>query len=327
MSLRHQLSDLPLILADIPLPAADWLRQAGVPVCNWHANRTSDAAESDLPATITNNECLAGSTATPPPGRFVLFDSRRPVHQLTSQLCRRWGLTRIDVARLMYDVPAGRVADPYRQVSSKGRSAGNPARSMFLSRLKTTIEQNGGVWGRLSDFPHPYHSLICLNGRVDGSPGDGQRTLSARLDAGVVEQAYQSGRPLALPKQSPERSAATAKALSQRYPYLWQTTLEEFRQWWQQRRQVTLSMRQNETAYHWDARQVPVETPAVLELWRGSHVAWLPLSNGSMQADLAGIVFQKQSHRHPAGFTACWPDGFGDIAPADWQAARRRPAG
>jgi hypothetical protein len=157
-----RLPDLPLMLAGVPQPVADLLREAGVPA-------------EPLPEI----PLLAAGT-----GRIVLFDanSRRSVTRARKASAQ--GLKPINVRELAgipRDLDAGEPAS----------SAGTPA--LFLDQLKTAVEQQRGAWVRLSEYPFPYQSAICVGIEhlseelagfadiVDALPGKATHFVSSRL--------------------------------------------------------------------------------------------------------------------------------------------------
>jgi hypothetical protein len=77
---------------------------------------------------------------------------------------------------------------------------------------------------------------------------------------------------------------------------------------------VSVRVWQHQKHYRVDCQHLPADRTTVLELWRGGHVAALPLTSGTMIVPVGGLVFQRQPQRHPAGFTSWWPDHVGPSA-------------
>lgn len=140
------LPDLPLLLDDAPASLRVALEQEGVPV----AERQSGHR-----------------------GRFVLFDSRRGQPSLNSDQVA------IDVDHLR----RGRAHDPFMALADErsgrfewqigrlrvhetvARVERAAVRRRLLSYLRTLIEAVGGLWMRLSPYPHPYRT--AFNFRFD----------------------------------------------------------------------------------------------------------------------------------------------------------------
>ncbi|HWB13261.1 MAG TPA: DUF2334 domain-containing protein [Pirellulales bacterium] len=155
------LADLPLLLADVPPSLRCALEREGVPFAEAHSGRA---------------------------GRFVLFDSRR----------RAPALDRDQVAIDVDHLRRGRTHDPFQALADEraacfewhvGRLAVRETvarvdqaavRKRLLSDLRTLVESAGGVWMRLSAYPHPYRT--AFNFRLDHDQYDAhdfQATLSA----------------------------------------------------------------------------------------------------------------------------------------------------
>jgi hypothetical protein len=297
---------LPLLLAGVPDRVADWLHQAGVPVSPW------------LPEAAGGFWQRVGRSRREfPGGRFVLYDSRRADAVPDVRLCRRHGLVRLDVARLVYRAPSGCAAGPFANPSLSGVLRGsqaaredNPARSTFLDRLKSAIEKNGGLWARLADFPFPYRCALSVDGPVAGaellprSSADSADERTAPVaQAERIARRYRAGLPMAL--------AGDASRGLRGFPLLWRTTRDELGRWWRDRLRVAVRIEESGTHYRLDCQNLPPEFGVVVELWRGGHVASLPVTGSTMTLSREGLVFQCEPQRHPGGFTSWWPDGTG----------------
>jgi hypothetical protein len=133
MSESTQLPDLPLMLAGVPAPVANLLRDAGVPV-------------EPLPRLTL---AAAGT------GRFVLYDSQNGRSAGLARRALREGLSPIDLH------PLAGGEDREGIDSIRGASSIENSRR-FLERLKEELEQRDGVWARIADFPFPYQSALGL---------------------------------------------------------------------------------------------------------------------------------------------------------------------
>ena len=151
--MSHSLPILPLVLHQTPPGLALVLGQEGVPY------RLHD--END-----------------PGAGRFVLFDARStPRDRVESSLVA--GQVAIDIASLR----RGESTDPFRAlvdlksarmgwsvagetlVEQVGRRDKAAIRRRMVLRLRHLIATHGGLWAKLSAFPHPYRSAFNL--RID----------------------------------------------------------------------------------------------------------------------------------------------------------------
>jgi hypothetical protein len=131
--------DLPLMLAGVPRPVKELLREAGIPA----------APLPDVPL------LAAGA------GRFVLFDSKNSRSAAQARRAASGGLEPIDLRAL---VPAsGNFQDlsPDHE-SGWGMAAECAVAKTFLEHLKLAVEALEGAWVRLSDYPFPYQSAICV---------------------------------------------------------------------------------------------------------------------------------------------------------------------
>lgn len=320
MAARNAQLQLPLMLAGISGRVADWLTQAGIPVTVW-SPESAPRSWSPL-ARVTGKE-------TPfPPGRFVLYHSGRSEKKPDTQLCQRYGITRIDIAPLIYEAPTGAAAGPFANptVSTIITNHGpdNPARSTFLDRLKNVIERNNGLWARISDYPFPYRCVLCIDGEVPGSEpipltiprsqaqsNQPQNRLTER-----ITRRYRAGLPMMLETSAVyDESDVWETADIGSFPFMWQASQREFSRWWRQRSRIRVRIVQNAGHYRIIASNLPNDFTASVELWRGGHVASVPLDSASKKVRLDGLVFEQQSKRHPAGFTSWWPNGVQSMTP------------
>ncbi|MBS0266685.1 MAG: hypothetical protein JSS02_32455 [Planctomycetes bacterium] len=139
MSDTSQLPDLPLMLAGTPRAVADLLCEAGIP-----------AAElPDVPL-------LAAGT-----GRFLLFDSRNTRSTARARRAVAQGLTAIDVQALLPETARPSILslehEPGQNLATESVTAG-----AFLAGLKAVVENLGGAWVRIADYPFPFQSAIAI---------------------------------------------------------------------------------------------------------------------------------------------------------------------
>lgn len=267
-----------------------------------------------------------------PETSIVLFDSRNASARTDAEAAEALGYETIDAARLMTGPAAD--GDPELTVVP----AISDPRRRLLDALRPAIEVAGGVWTRISDFPHPYRWAVC-DESSDTADFDSHREavfstalgafadvpssgLNGRLPAvDWIKSCASAGRPLRVSGEPSDvlRRYGVRPAV---YGLAWQCALAEFATWWRVRRRVavhivrrgrTLEVEANlpET---FDGSFVPS-----LEIWRGRHVAIVPLTQGRSILDDGAMPFQLNTSRHHAGFTA-------DAADLDLSAVRERSA-
>lgn len=287
--------ELPLYLVGVSDQVADWLFQAGIPVVR---------LGQESPLSSASGDPMSGQHGQPWV-RCFLFDSRdewaRSVvksHQ-TPRCCQ------IDIAAWVT-----KIQNPLRRFR-KNQIPPQPARLDFLERLKKAIESEGGLWARIADFPFPYQGVVCLNGELPNStsPHDVESSGPHRLDA--IQERYNAGLPsmISISDLSDLADLPPVTGLqSKGLPLLWRTKPKQFAAWWQERNHLEVKLWQSQAHYHVECRKANTSFVPVLELWRGNHLASVPLRSGSLVIQKDGLVFQQQPARHPAGFTAGWPD-------------------
>src|SRR5262249_50330819 len=101
-----------------------------------------------------------------------------------------------------------------------------------------------------------------------------------------VAEHYQSGCPLFLSATS-ERLGLVQELLrlagdAGRCSLMWQTTFGEFSRWWGQRRQLRLQVWRRATGYEIHATGEFGSYPWAIEVWRGNHLATLPMRQAEL---------------------------------------------
>lgn len=401
-----QLPDLPLMLAGVPRPVAELLREAGIP------------AETlpDIPL------FAAGA------GRFVLFDAHNSRSAALARRAASQGLKLIDLREFL-PTADGRAPLSFDEDAGWRLAAESASAKAFLERLKAAVEARGGVWVRLSDYPFPYQSALCLGVEHVSEeladfaeiaailPGKATHFISSRLrpdrlaflsqagpadlgwqiqpadfaksprstlshwatrmerfaaanlyPAGLAQtngpgllpptsrllslgfryscrnapgiacraescsratvespwirfstlampprerilewvgEHYQSGCPLFLSTTS-ERLDLVQELLrlagdAGRCSLLWQTSFGEFSRWWSLRRQLRLQVWRKATGYEIHATGEFGRYPWAIEVWRGNHLATLPMRHPELVVPDEGLVYLQSSKRNPAG--------------------------
>lgn len=118
---------------------------------------------------------------------------------------------------------------------------------------------------------------------------------------------YQSGCPLFL-TASTARLDLVQELLrlagdAGRCSLMWQTSFGEFSRWWASRQQLRLQVWHSETGYEIHATGETVRYPWAVEIWRGNHVATVPLRNSTQTIPDEGLVYSQSLKRNPAGCT------------------------
>lgn len=131
------LPQLPLMLAGVPRPIAELLRETGIPT-----------------APLPRVALTASGT-----GRFVLYDSRSVTSAVRAKRAKRQGLEPIDVAS--FASALGDRSPTWGALDRTSPTVHMAART-FLEQLKLELEIRGGVWLRLADYPFPYQSAIAI---------------------------------------------------------------------------------------------------------------------------------------------------------------------
>lgn len=121
----------------------------------------------------------------------------------------------------------------------------------------------------------------------------------------LVSEHYQSGSPLLLSATS-ERLDLIQELLrlagdAGRCSLMWQTSFGDFSRWWGLRRQLRLQVWRKSEGYEIHATGECGPYPWAIEVWRGSHLAILPMRNPELVVPDDGLVYLQSSRRNPAG--------------------------
>jgi hypothetical protein len=291
---------LPLLTLGLPGRVAGWLLDAGLPVT---ALETSTVRRGIGP----------GSTDT----SIVLFDSRNASARTDADAAEALGYETIDAARLMTGPPTD--DDPDLTIVP---SAADPRRR-FFEVLRPAIESAGGVWTRISDFPHPYRWAVCDETAETAAQIDSHREAafstalgafadlpsqngSGRLAAGDwIRSCAAAGRPLRVAGPPKDVLARLGYKLTEA-PLTWQTTLTHFAEWWRVRRRLCVRVVRRGRLCEIESNlpESAARLKPALEIWRGRHLAIVPLTHGRIVLDDDSLPFQSNTKRHHAGFTA-----------------------
>lgn len=324
MSSPRRVHELPLLSMGLPQVLSDWLHLAGVPV---------------VPADSPQARMISGGNSA---AQLLLYDSRNQETSRELQRLQGRGVRAVDTSTVWERGPA---------VSTNVRSV-QQIRSRVLELLKVKIEQAGGLWLRLADYPFPFQSAACcgtegactslsrLAAAFESLPVYFAETIqaacrpfatsnyfvdrpskSATLTGDTtsstdieswVRRRYAQGLPMAI---FSDESAIEGNAPfdSQRLPLLWRTTFEQFATWWQQRAAISFRAHCRGNVIHLDCDDLFGNFPPMLELWRGNHLASFRLQQGQMTVRADGLVFQQEHNRHPVGFAPIWAEPLAKI--------------
>jgi hypothetical protein len=123
-----------------------------------------------------------------------------------------------------------------------------------------------------------------------------------------IGEHYQSGRPLFL-SATTERLDLVQELMrlagdAGRCSLMWQTSYGEFANWWALRRQLSLQVWRTDNGYEIHATGSFGRFTGAVEIWRGNHLATLPLRNSELTVPDDGLVYLQSAKRNPAGCTA-----------------------
>lgn len=286
---------LPLLTAGISDPVNDLLRQAGVPIL-----RLKDAAP-----TGRHTQSFAG--------RIVLADSSNPVGRAEWQPMARHGLKLIDLAPLLTRSQSWLAAISRSTVDELLESP-DAVSGTFFSLLKREVERQNGIWVRLADYPYPFQSMICRDSAEVQPAIRPLRDLFAVNEYSTIGKAatnrYWAGMPTFLngmsPLNFPKRSVENDVDPSVEFPLSWRCTAAEFANWWQLRLQIRMQCSRAGSECELRIRTGSDKWLPMLEVWRGNHVAVLPLPEGISTFDEKGIAFIHAPGKDPGGCLSVW---------------------
>ncbi len=264
---------LPVLTLGLPGRVTGWLLDAGLPV---KALETSQVRRGIGPSSSETS--------------IVLFDSRNASARTDADAAEALGYETIDAARLM----SGPVSDDDPELTVVPAIA--DPRRRFFDALRPAIESAGGVWTRLSDFPHPYRWAVCDDSE-ESAEIDSQREAvfstacgafadlpsqggAGRLPAGDwIRTCAAAGRPLRL-SGKPSTVLTRYGLRPSMLTLAWQCPLSDFAAWWRFRRRLSLRVVRRGRVLEVETRMPEGVSAAfipALEIWRGRHMAVVPL--------------------------------------------------
>ncbi len=327
MSVSRQLPDYPILLSGVAAPVVKGLREMGLPVTELH----DDLAQ------------LSGYQSSS--WNLLLVGSQKAFNVRDRQLLSHCRIPLIDLAEFTSKQAQARTRDEMHQKSSHGIEQFNAA---FVIRLKDRLQQTGGVWIRLSDYPYPFQGVICYGesnlGRDFLEYTNVMSPLPVTLDhlhlnaeAGWLNRAneesarklrvelvssYRQGLPVSLTSIESQNQLKTLfeniNLDRKQMPLVWVTSLTTFFRWWNLRRELSVSINRRNTS--WEtiiSGQFEGFHPG-LQIWKGRHSATVALSRGVNEIRDELLALAMNQERHPGGFTAHWAGSKSSILPLGW---------
>ncbi|MBI5761188.1 MAG: hypothetical protein HZA46_21910 [Planctomycetales bacterium] len=183
-----------------------------------------------------------------------------------------------------------------------------------------TITLRDAITAALRDFTFESSSRSAkvVDDRLDSdhvlAPDDGElfeslsdTTRSESLHEWVRAH-YLAGEPLFLVATADTPSLGTAlrqvHAAATRCPLMWQPSIGEFVRWWRLRQQLALQVWRRDGVY-----EIQVQGPAAdhapwaIEIWKGGHVATLPLKQSEIRVAEEGLVFMRAETKSCCGIS------------------------
>jgi hypothetical protein len=328
MSVSRHLPEYPILLAGVATPVVKGLREMGLPVAELH----EDLAQLAGYQTSNWNLLLVGAQKT-----FNAQDLQTLSH------CQ---IPVVDLSEFTSEATVGRLK---HELGTKSNTGSEQFNSALVIQLKERVQQTGGAWIRLADFPYPYQGVICYGESALGkefrefsnvmSPltvplemlhlkaeydwqGKSDSQTQRKLRVELISR-YRQGLPVSLP------SVPSREELNQLFqkigldrkqiPLVWVTSLETFFRWWNLRRQLSVSI--SHIASGWEtiiSGNIQGFHPG-LQIWKGRHSATVSLSLGVNEIRDETIAFAANPERHPGGFTAHWAGVNSSLFPIDFK--------
>lgn len=266
MSAHDHLPLLPLMLAGVARPVAELLREVG------------------LPLALLPGVALAAEGV----GRFVLYDSRSTRSSLRARRAKGQGLQLIDVARFkpVFNVPRPSL---WRREHKQALIEQTAVARTLVENLKSELEARGGIWLRIADCPFPYQQILCTPQQTTPEATDSSSKLPAWLRG---ENGHTS---FTIPSHSSCGENSHENAW-----FIWQTTVAGFARWWQLRRKISIQVWPTDHGYEIHTTGDLNSFPLAVELWRGNHLAALPLRQPVLNVRTDGLAFCLTNHHLPA---------------------------
>ncbi len=157
---------------------------------------------------------------------------------------------------------------------------------------------------------HPVCLGLFLDAVARRCPGGGRRAVElgeTAADAAIayfrdlVQTRYRTGEPALLYGHPTGRVGRYPRVLravfdaAAGYSGMWKTSLAEIHRWWKVRSNVQLTVARRGDDYDVTAVHKPAGYRVAVELWRGAHVAVLPLDRAKVRVSPAALAFEKRT--------------------------------
>jgi hypothetical protein len=287
--------EIPYLYTGISPVVEEWLRLAGLPLVPFRM------------ATIHPEQGKKDNQ------RIVLYDSRNHLSRADAHLAEQIGYIPLNLATLLYDKEEISDSMDLQTISDASEDRQKRETVRFLLRLKIKIENMGGHWVRLSDFPYPYQSVIVVESS-DNLLNQNLPVIFENFDtvpANIANQEILDWYPQQYTNKTPvlmtQREAGEwMKTITDQFPLTWNTSVESFIKWWEFRSQIQLRIETGNRQYQLlsESNQVLYDAfrPSV-EIWKEEHVANFELKIGGMSVREDQLVFVNCGQsRTPIGF-------------------------
>tara|TARA_R110002111_G_scaffold177322_1_gene243444 strand:+ start:87206 stop:88216 length:1011 start_codon:yes stop_codon:yes gene_type:complete len=328
MSVSRHLPEYPILLAGVAAPVVKGLREMGLPVTE---------LQDDL-AQLSGYQLSRWN--------LLLVGSRKFFNEQDLQTLSHCKIPVIDLSEFSSESATGRTKN---ELGKKSRTGIEQFNSQFVIQLKERLQQTGGAWMRVGDYPYPYQGVICYGESALGSEFrefsnvmsplpvplellhlkseyDWQQnsdTEAQRKFRVELVSRYRQGLPVSLPSvPSREELNLLFQNINldrKQIPLVWVTSLEMFFRWWNLRRQLAVSISRISSGWETIISGNFQGFWPSLQIWKGQHSATVSLPQGVNEIRDESVVFVSNPERHPGGFTAHWAGVNSNLFPADYQ--------
>tara|TARA_R110002095_G_scaffold167186_2_gene145020 strand:+ start:3410 stop:4420 length:1011 start_codon:yes stop_codon:yes gene_type:complete len=328
MSVSRHLPEYPILLAGVAAPVVKGLREMGLPVTE---------LQDDL-AQLSGYQLSRWN--------LLLVGSQKIFNEQDLQTLSHCKIPVIDLSEFSGESGSGRTKSELGKKSSAGIEQFN---SQFVIQLKERLQQTGGAWMRVGDYPYPYQGVICYGESALGnefrefsnvmsplpvplellhlkSESNWQQNTDTeaqrKLRVELVSR-YRQGLPVSLPSvPSREELHLLIQNINldrKQIPLVWVTSLEMFFRWWNLRRQLAVSISRNSSGWETIISGNFQGFWPSLQIWKGQHSATVSLPQGVNEIRDESVAFVSNPERHPGGFTAHWAGVNSSLLPADFK--------
>ena len=277
MTLCSAFQQIPVVLADLPSSYHELLRAIGMPAVRREGS-----------------DWKAQSAVS----RFVLYSSRTIDGQHRQQLLAQKKHHAIDIEKMTAAHSIKGLGDSFFTTNFARRQHADRLVE-FVRELKLICEKIGLAWVRLADFPYPYRGAICFGSRDELAHHVELLPAIDDVPHMAVQQRYRLG----LPIFSDTDSSLSGRGVNSSIPgsLLWKTNTTDFSEWWSWRKQFHWELCRRGSQYEIQTSQTSPRFVPQLEIWRGSHVATIPLNGTPVRFETDRLPLQHEMLRHPGG--------------------------